>query len=131
MPVAKCEFSDIVGFVETEERRHGLRSPAVHLSPAGQSDVGEQSRGRAYQLPKRAGGMHGSKAPTYQKGTAMDSWDMSGPEEGDTIDQTVLVTFDGDEIFEVPRAPRGLAATKDRGRRIAALLNKYECKPCQ
>lgn len=52
---------------------------------------------------------------------------MSGPEEGDIADQTVLLTFDGTEVIEVPPSPRGLEDTKRRGRVLARYLNKYEC----
>ena len=52
-------------------------------------------------------------------------WEMSGPEEGDTIDTRVFVCnhqADGYEVIEI----RGPSVTRNKtvARRIAALLNE-------
>ena len=53
----------------------------------------------------------------------IDRYTMSGPEEGDQIDDTVLVTDDdGTELIEIRDGT--LAKRKSLGRRIAKLLNE-------
>ena len=55
----------------------------------------------------------------------MNRYSMSGPEEGDTIDDTVLIIDeDGSELIEVKAGP--LPQRKKLGRRIADLLNEAE-----
>lgn len=57
-----------------------------------------------------------------------DRYSMSGPEEGDTADQTVLVIDDdGTELIEVT-ADLPLGKRKNLGRRIAQLLNQAEAR---
>lgn len=56
-------------------------------------------------------------------------WEMSGPEEGDKIDHTVLVCHTGEDLdrYEILRINAGnLRKRKSLGRRIAALLNEAE-----
>lgn len=58
-------------------------------------------------------------------GAPTDRWEMSGPEEGDTIDQRVFVCnhdFDGYEVIEIHH--ESLRKRKSIGRKIADLLNE-------
>lgn len=55
----------------------------------------------------------------------IDRWEVSAPEEGDTIDQTVLVCnaeSDGYEVIEIRAGT--LAQRKRIAAKIAALLNE-------
>lgn len=57
----------------------------------------------------------------------MDRYSMSGPEEGDVIDDTVLIIDeDGTELIEIKAGT--LTERKNRGRRIADLLNQSEAE---
>lgn len=54
-----------------------------------------------------------------------DRYSMSGPEEGDVIDETVLIIDeDGTELIVIRAGT--LAQRKSLGRRIAKLLNQAE-----
>lgn len=55
----------------------------------------------------------------------LDRYAMSGPEEGDKIDDTVLIVYDdGTELIMIREGT--LAQRKSLGRRIAALLNEAD-----
>lgn len=49
-------------------------------------------------------------------------WDWSGPEEGDTVDLSVWITFDGEEVFEITAGTT--ASKKSIARKIVALMNR-------
>lgn len=54
---------------------------------------------------------------------------ISGPEEGDTIDQSVwVVDGDGDELIHVRGDGLSLARRKEIGRKLAHWLNEGECE---
>lgn len=56
-----------------------------------------------------------------------DRYSMSGPEEGDVIDDTVLIIDeDGTELIEIKEGT--LRRRKYIGRRIAELLNEAEAE---
>jgi hypothetical protein len=56
-----------------------------------------------------------------------DRYGMSGPEEGDKVDDTVLVVDDdGTELIEIREGT--LAQRKSLGRRIAKLLNQADAQ---
>ncbi len=53
-------------------------------------------------------------------------WDWSGPEEGDTIDRAVIVTFDFDEVIEIKAG--NLRQRKATAAKLAKLLNEADAE---
>lgn len=54
-------------------------------------------------------------------------WDWNGPEEGDEIDQSVIVMHDGEEVFELVLGT--VHQKKAAARKLVALLNKHGVTP--
>jgi hypothetical protein len=56
-----------------------------------------------------------------------DRWDWNGPEEGDKIDLSVIIMFDGDEVIELTDSgDMTTAQRKKLAGEICAVLNKAE-----
>lgn len=56
-------------------------------------------------------------------------WDWNGPEEGDEIDLTVVIMFDGDEVIEIAEDKGSVQERKQMAERICIMLNVAEASP--
>jgi len=53
-----------------------------------------------------------------------DRWEFNGPEEGDTIDMSVIIMFDGEEVAELTESgDHTLEERKQAARLICDTLN--------
>ncbi len=52
-----------------------------------------------------------------------EEWDWNGPEEGDEVDLSIIVMFDGEEVLQLDGNENDVEGRKSAARRLCALLN--------
>ena len=56
-----------------------------------------------------------------------DRWEFNGPEEGDQVDLSIVLMFDGEEIIEITESgDHTTEQRKEAARQVCEILNRME-----